>query len=115
MNPDWRNRYEVAVNAAQRAGRMALRYYDTNLDVEWKHDRTPVTLADRETEALLRNALLTAARNSDQAAARGDSGFGELYTLRFPLRTSHGAATVLSVWIVRHGEDFPRLATCYIV
>jgi len=26
-----------------------------------------------------------------------------------------GAATVLSVWIVRRGEDFPRLATCYIV
>ena len=23
--------------------------------------------------------------------------------------------TVLSAWIIRHGEDFPRLTTCYIV
>ena len=29
--------------------------------------------------------------------------------------TPEGTATVLSVWIVRHAEDFPRLTTCYIV
>ena len=28
MNPDWRNRYEVAVDAAQQAGQFALRYFD---------------------------------------------------------------------------------------
>jgi histidinol-phosphatase len=60
VNPDWRNRYEAAVAAAQRAGRLALRYYDTSLTVDWKEDQTPVTLADREAEALLRNALLGA-------------------------------------------------------
>jgi hypothetical protein len=32
----------------------------------------------------------------------------------FPLSTRTGTATVLSVWIVRHGESFPRLTTCYI-
>lgn len=35
--------------------------------------------------------------------------------LRFPLSTAKGTGAVLSVWIVRHGEDFPRLTTCYIV
>jgi hypothetical protein len=35
--------------------------------------------------------------------------------LRFPLSTAKGTGTVVSVWIVRHGEDFPRLTTCYIV
>jgi histidinol-phosphatase len=60
MNPDWQNRYYAAVTATQRAGRLALRYYDTNLSVDWKEDRSPVTRADREAEALLRNALLGA-------------------------------------------------------
>lgn len=64
---------------------------------------------------VLRRALLDAAAASDQAEAQGDSGFGDIYILRFPLSTTKGTGTVLSVWIVRHGEDFPRLTTCYIV
>lgn len=64
---------------------------------------------------VLQRALLEAAETSDQAEARGDSGFGDVYVLRFSMRTRVGTGAVLSVWIVRHGEDFPRLATCYIV
>jgi hypothetical protein len=26
-----------------------------------------------------------------------------------------GAATIRTAWIVRHGENFPRLVTCYIL
>ena len=59
--------------------------------------------------------LGVAAAASDQVEARGDSGFGNVHVLRFPLSTAKGAGIVLSVWIVRHGEDFPRLTTCYIV
>jgi histidinol-phosphatase len=58
MNPEWRARYEVAVEAARQAGRLALRYFDTGLAVEWKQDHSPVTVADREAEALLRTTLL---------------------------------------------------------
>jgi histidinol-phosphatase len=58
MNPDWRARYEVAVEAARQAGQLALRYFDTGLTVEWKQDQSPVTVADREAEALLRGTLL---------------------------------------------------------
>ena len=47
MNPEWRARYEVAVQAAERAGRLALQYYDAGTAVEWKHDQTPVTVADQ--------------------------------------------------------------------
>jgi len=60
MNPEWRARYELAVEAAQQAGQLALRYYDTDVTVEWKHDKSPVTVADREAEALLRSTLLRA-------------------------------------------------------
>src|SRR5947208_1177022 len=58
MNPDWRSRYELALEAAQEAGRFALTHFDTGVAVEWKQDRSPVTLADRGAEQLLRTALL---------------------------------------------------------
>lgn len=68
-----------------------------------------------ENSNVLRDALRQAAANSDQAAHRGHNGFGTVYELRFPLTTPHGTATVLSGWIIRDGEHFPRLATCFIV
>ena len=68
-----------------------------------------------ENSEILREAVLTAAKTSDEAEARGDNGFGDAYVLRFPITTRVGSATVLSVWIIRHGEDFPRLTNCYIV
>lgn len=58
MNADWRNRYEVAVEAAGKAGELALGYFDTGLDVQWKADQSPVTLADQNAEKLLRETLL---------------------------------------------------------
>jgi histidinol-phosphatase len=64
MNAEWRNRYELSVSAAQKSGSIAQRYYpDVNVsdfarNVEWKEDLSPVTAADREGEAFLRNTLL---------------------------------------------------------
>ena len=60
MNPQWRNRYELAVQAARQAGQLALRYYDGSFTVEHKADLSPVTVADREAEQLLRKLLLGA-------------------------------------------------------
>ena len=64
---------------------------------------------------VLKAALLQAAAVSAQFEARGDNGFGQIFLLRFPVTTPAGTATVMSAWIIRHGEDFPRLTTCYIV
>jgi histidinol-phosphatase len=54
-------RLEVAIDAAQEAGKVALRYFRTGVQVERKHDRSPVTVADREAEqravAVLRSAF----------------------------------------------------------
>jgi histidinol-phosphatase len=58
VNPNGRNRYEFALETARQAGQLALRYFDQTLTVEWKKDQSPVTVADRETEALLRGRLL---------------------------------------------------------
>lgn len=59
MNPDWRSRYEVAVEAAQEAGQVALKYFTGEVKVEWKADQSPVTVADREAESLLWKKFLT--------------------------------------------------------
>jgi hypothetical protein len=71
-----------------------------------------ITLANRE---VLRQAILSAAENSEDAEPLGNNGHGEVYILRFPLETQRGRAAVLTVWIIRDGEDFPRLVSCYIV
>lgn len=60
MNAEWRNRYELAVTVAHQAGQLARRYFENALDIEWKADHSPVTVADREAEQLLRSKLLEA-------------------------------------------------------
>src|SRR5947209_2162411 len=57
MNPDWRARYEVAVEAVAKAGQLALNYFEARVEAEWKQDLSPVTVADREAEQLLRTTL----------------------------------------------------------
>jgi histidinol-phosphatase len=57
MNAEWRSRYEAAVNVARQAGKLALKYYDGSFTVEWKSDQSPVTVADREAEQLIRTTL----------------------------------------------------------
>ena len=63
MNSEWRARYELAVDSAQKAGKLAFSYFDSDLAVDLKKDLSPVTVADREAEALLRTALLGAFPN----------------------------------------------------
>jgi len=47
----------AAIEAARAAGEIALHYFRTNLTVETKADRTPVTRADRECEAKIVECL----------------------------------------------------------
>jgi hypothetical protein len=63
---------------------------------------------------ILRDALLRAARDVECVAGERDQ-FGQRYTLDFDLELSSGRARVRSGWIVKTGEDFPRLTTCYVL
>ncbi|HEV3437054.1 MAG TPA: inositol monophosphatase family protein [Gemmata sp.] len=80
MNADWRTRYDLAVEAAQKAGDLACEYYETTFEVEHKADDSPVTIADRKAEELIRSLVAVAFPNDgflgeeygDQA---GTSGF----------------------------------------
>ncbi len=75
------NRLEYAVEIAREAGELTLEYFNNpNLVVERKSDRTPVTVADRGAELLLRERI--AERFSDDAILgeefpdkEGGSGF----------------------------------------
>jgi hypothetical protein len=62
----------------------------------------------------LRAALLAAARDEDADDAEADE-YGERYVLGFSLRHAGHAARVRSAWIIRKGEDFPRLTSCYVL
>jgi histidinol-phosphatase len=57
MNPDWRARYDLALTLARKAGDLARTYYDGTFTVEYKADESPVTVADREAEQLVRAAV----------------------------------------------------------
>jgi hypothetical protein len=91
------------LNPLHRDGRNKARLFESTLGI---------TLANAH---LLREGILDAVAHSDEVEGRGDNGFGEVYVLRFSLTTRQGTAAILTAWIVRHGEDFPRLTTCYIV
>ena len=94
---------DYVLNPYHRSGRHKARVFQAALGIT------------RANADILHQALFHAAATSDRAEDRGDNGFGHEFVLRFPLSTNTGSATVLSAWLIRHGETFPRLATCYIV
>ena len=63
---------------------------------------------------LLRDALLEAARNEEATATVQDT-YGQRYVVNFTMNGPAGQASVRSSWIVRTGEDFPRLSSCYVL
>jgi hypothetical protein len=94
---------DYVLNPAHWEGRHKARLFESVLGI---------TLDNRE---VLRNAILLAAADSEDVEPRGDNDHGTVYILRFSLATERGTAMILTVWIIRHQEDFPRLITCYIV
>ena len=68
----------------------------------------------RNDVAWLRGQLLTAARSLDCIPGRLTQ-HGQRYTIDFEA-THRGKTTRLrSAWIVRPGENFPRLTNCYVI
>lgn len=63
---------------------------------------------------MLRIALLNAALHCEAVPSIGDR-HGQRYVLDFEMSGPVGRKTVRSSWIVRTGEGFPRLVTCYVL
>jgi hypothetical protein len=62
----------------------------------------------------LRNALLAAAIDNDAIADEHDE-YGRRYVVDFMTSGPSGQAMVRSSWIIRRGEDLPRLTSCYVL
>lgn len=63
---------------------------------------------------ILKDAILEALLTEPAEAGEKDA-FGQRYTVDFELTVRRRNAIVRSSWIVRTGEDFPRLTSCYIL
>jgi hypothetical protein len=62
----------------------------------------------------LQQALLSAAHRYE-AFSMGEDDYGQRYAVDFPMNGPGGTAAIRSLWIVRRGESFPRLITCYVL
>ena len=77
---------EVALAAARAAGARIEHHFGRGVAVEIKSDATPVTIADREAEDLIRTALKTAfPGHAILGEERGREGEGEFLWLVDPL------------------------------
>lgn len=63
----------------------------------------------------LSQILLAAARESNRALKQLVDENGERYVIDLEVQGPAGRSIVRSAWIIRTGEDFPRLSTCYVL
>ena len=70
-----------------------------------------IVQADAE---FLRARLLDAVLQYDASAREADE-YGHRYILDFECVNGDRRATIRSGWIVRRGEGFPKLTTCYVL
>ncbi|HIK53533.1 MAG TPA: hypothetical protein IGS17_21845 [Oscillatoriales cyanobacterium M59_W2019_021] len=71
--------------------------------------RLGITLKNKD---ILEQALREAAREGEAEFYKIDP-YGTHYDLEFSLKTDVGSSLILSCWIVRVTEDFPRLTNTY--
>lgn len=74
-------------------------------------NRLGITLENKE---ILEAALLESAVREEATIYRIDQ-YGTHYDIKFSMKTAIGTSFVLGCWIVRTGEDFPRLTNAYPV
>jgi hypothetical protein len=70
-------------------------------------------LAQADAE-FLREELLRAAREADATAVDADE-YGERYIVDLELVWNDRWSAVRSAWIIRRGEGFPRLISCFVL
>lgn len=62
----------------------------------------------------LREVLLAAVRDNEALLAEQDA-HGMRYIVDLKMSPRVQEATVRTAWIIRTGEDFPRLTSCYVL
>jgi hypothetical protein len=59
-------------------------------------------------------AALLAAALAEEAIPGEQDAYGQRYVVDFLMHGPRGQALVRSSWIVRAGEDIPRLTSCFV-
>jgi hypothetical protein len=72
-------------------------------------NRLGITLENKE---VLEKALLDVASNQEATVHKQDQ-YGTQYDINFLMTTEVSTSLVISCWIIRAGEDFPRLTNAY--
>lgn len=67
-----------------------------------------------EDAEFLREVLLGAAKTNDVVPGRVNE-YGERYVLDFEMSGPGGTGGIRSLWIIRAGESFPRLTSCFVL
>ncbi len=62
----------------------------------------------------LRQAILSAVLTEDATPTERDE-YGQRFVVDFSMRRQGKEAVVRSSWIIRRGEDVPRLTSCYVL
>jgi hypothetical protein len=93
---------EYSLNAEHKEGKHKARVFAAALNLEL------------DDATWLRELLLRVARNEECRLGR-KTEYGQRYLIDFDLAHEQRSARVRSVWIIRRGEDFPRLVTCYVL
>ena len=99
---DIRKLRDYVLSAENERGRHKARVFSRVLglgpyDSEWLRDR--ILDGVQYAEAVLTNV----------------TPYGALYRVDVTVETERGTATVRTGWIVRTGETFPRLTTCFVL
>lgn len=68
---------------------------------------------DRQNADLLMQAILQGVGKID-AAYVGTTRYGRVFTIDMPLTGPGGRAIVRTTWIIKNGEDVPRLSSLYV-
>jgi hypothetical protein len=63
----------------------------------------------------LREILLSATALNDEVALTSTDEYGQRYSLDVLVAWGRREALVRSAWIIKTGEDFPRLVSCYVL
>ena len=63
----------------------------------------------------LREILLTAANVNNEVSMSATDQYGCRYTLDVTVVWGSREALIRGAWIIKAGEEFPRLASCYVL
>jgi hypothetical protein len=93
---------DYCLNVRHQRGRHKARVFAATLELtadnaEWLHD-----------------LLIEAARHADAVPTERDA-YGQRYTVDCSVQGRGGPVRIRSNWIVRCGEDFPRLTSCFVL